>query len=103
MRAMEDRSCRRRGLQPTPGAHERSRADPPPLRRLAARADKSVRPAQPFDIRHTRSIIGEPIPELLIGPREIDPANRLLVHPPILLHSSRYAEHILESQKLEYN
>ena len=54
-----------------------------------------MRPAQSSQILPTRPLVGEPGPELLIGPRIVTPADRtpIVSHDPTVLHSSRYAGH----------
>ena len=53
-----------------------------------------MRPAQSSQILPTPPLVGEPRPELLIGPRIVTPADRTpTVHDPTVLHSSRYAGH----------
>src|SRR5512133_466388 len=79
---MKDRAGGGRGLQPTIGAHPQPRARPPAATAAAAWTREPVRPAQSSQKLPTRQLVGEPRPELLIGPRIITPAHRT----PILSH-----------------
>ena len=57
-----------------------------------------MRPAQSSQILPTPPIVGEPRPELLIGPRIVTPADRTpTVHDPTVLNSSRYAGHLFDT------
>jgi Domain of unknown function (DUF222) len=61
-----------------------------------------VRPAQSSHILPTPPLVGEPRPELLIGPRIVTPADRTpTVHDPTVLHSSRYAGYVFENDLVE--
>src|SRR5688500_8233527 len=91
---MKDRAGGGRGLQPTLSAHPQPCARPPAATTTAARAREPVRPAQSSQILPTPPLVGEPRPEVLIGPRIVTPADRTpTVHDPTVLHSSRYAGH----------
>src|SRR4029450_4764499 len=79
---MKDRAGGRRGLQPTLNAHSQPGACPPAATATAARTGEPVRPAQSSQILPTRQLVGEPRPELLIGPRIVRPADRT----PIVSH-----------------
>src|SRR5512132_4191442 len=95
---MKDRAGGGRGLQPTLGAHPQPGARPPAATAAAARTREPVRPAQSSQILPTRPLVGEPRPELLIGPRIVTPTDRppILSHNQTVLHSSRYAGHMFE-------
>src|SRR5215211_6060842 len=73
---MKDRAGGDGGLQPTVGAHPQPCARPPIATAAAAWTGEPVRPAQFSQILPTRQLVGEPGPELLIGPRIVAPADR---------------------------
>ena len=100
--AMKDRAGRGRGLQATVGAHPQPacrsasshRRRSVDTRTRAASANRQVLP--------TRPLVGEPGPELLIGPRIVTPADRTPIarHDTTLLHSSRYAGHMFDCKRI---
>src|SRR5688572_24015512 len=73
---MNDRAGGGRGLQPTLGAHPQPCARPPVATAAAAWTGEPVRPAQSSQILPTGQLVGEPRPELLVGPRIVTPADR---------------------------
>ena len=80
VRAAKDRARRRRRLHPATRAHPQPPGRAPALTPAARRAREPLRPPQPGQVLHAGTLIREPRPELLIGPRIVS-ATRRPGHP----------------------
>jgi len=78
VRAVEDGAGRGGGLPATLSTHPQALGGPPPVLAGADRTAEAIGPSQPPEVLQAARVVGEPVPELLIGPRIADPRYWLL-------------------------